>query len=760
MATRPGFIEIRSRSHGPIGSTEHPARPLPSPRLHVAGDVPPELSPLDAFAAQSRLLAKKLEESTYEGKRISRLPPFAIQNSLNAHPNYFRSASAHETRPTVADQPENLKPNFETEIDAEPSRRPLSIHPRMSKVPYMDAPLPLPSSKPADEEEFRGRRPLGLNSDLEIRREESPTSIDLDLNARTADALHSYFPVRPTTKHPRQNQDSSQTFFDSSKPNIETLAPPRSPFAHQPGSARTPSFDGSDEDYSPPTGLTILPNTRKLSSSSGLPHSPISPSVQPYQRSPSICSDLSSSARRLSRPAFNFSRPLSRASEPPFDLPSRQTSSDSQVFPTPEEATQSQLAMDNEILNEDSLELSAAPSYVYSKFSLPRGKIVQRNSRIFQENMPRAQFQWELDAIPDSNLQKHPNYAPILSSPPLTHSKSVGDISASGATIKAQDTNSGHHFSELDHRHPGFDRAGHDTKLSMLAQDKTRTEAFSSTRSITSGKSQPQSGSNPSQDGSAEWHVSKGIECHECGSLQESTYHLRVAARQNHPTGMLLYALACRHGWGMRPNQEEGVRWLRKAADFAILEVADDEDLLKGGKAVDIVDQKTRKAQFALSIYELGVSHLNGWGIEQDRVLALRCFEIAGGLLTIFQMLVLHTNVFMIAWGDGDALAEAGFCYAQGIGCKKDLKKSARFYRMAEKKGISMVGNSWYVLTNHAHNLFRSLADSYLRIYKSKYKDDEGSTHQALQKDKTTSPGKKAGKSQTRSLFGRKRINE
>ena len=28
---------------------------------------------------------------------------------------------------------------------------------------------------------------------------------------------------------------------------------------------------------------------------------------------------------------------------------------------------------------------------------------------------------------------------------------------------------------------------------------------------------------------------------------------------------MLLYALACRHGWGMRPNQEDGVAWLRCA---------------------------------------------------------------------------------------------------------------------------------------------------------------------------------------------------
>jgi len=178
-------------------------------------------------------------------------------------------------------------------------------------------------------------------------------------------------------------------------------------------------------------------------------------------------------------------------------------------------------------------------------------------------------------------------------------------------------------------------------------------------------------------DCSAEEHVTKAIDYHEAGALNKSTYHLRLAAKQDHPTGMLLYALACRHGWGMRPNQREGVAWLRRAADFASLEVADDDNLLKSGKTVDILEQRTRKAQFALSIYELGVSHMNGWGIDQDKVLALRCFEIAG------------------SWGDADALAEAGFCYAQGIGCKKDLKKSANFYRQAEAKGISMIGNSW-----------------------------------------------------------------
>jgi TPR repeat protein len=173
-------------------------------------------------------------------------------------------------------------------------------------------------------------------------------------------------------------------------------------------------------------------------------------------------------------------------------------------------------------------------------------------------------------------------------------------------------------------------------------------------------------------------HVTKGIELHEAGSLNESTYHLRIAAKQNNPTGMLLYALACRHGWGMRPNQQEGVRWLRKAVDSVGLEMLENPDAPGASKAKEL--QKAYRAQFALSIYELGVSHLNGWGIEQDKSLALRCFEIAG------------------QWGDVDAMAEAGFCYAEGVGCKKDMKKAARFYREAESKGMNMVGNSWYVL--------------------------------------------------------------
>jgi TPR repeat protein len=202
-----------------------------------------------------------------------------------------------------------------------------------------------------------------------------------------------------------------------------------------------------------------------------------------------------------------------------------------------------------------------------------------------------------------------------------------------------------------------------------------KVDAASSADSASTAR--PQTAKTNASSGliTADEHVTKGIECHEKGSLQESTYHLRVAAKQNHPTGMLLYALACRHGWGMRPNQQEGVRWLRKAVDSVGLELMDDSNPAMPSRVREM--QKAYRAQFGLSIYELGVSYLNGWGIEQDKSLALRCFEVAG------------------QWGDTDALVEAGFCYSEGMGCKKDLKKAAKYYRQAEAKGINMVGNSW-----------------------------------------------------------------
>lgn len=373
---------------------------------------------------------------------------------------------------------------------------------------------------------------------------------------------------------------------------------------------------------------------------------------------------------------------------PSFDSYQRQDAGDSPLTNYTNEMVHTPVSMTSEdFRGSTDSQNHPAPSYVYSKFSLPRGRILQRES-ICAEDFLSSQIQWDQ---PQSNKPNKPNKPIAQSRPPSPPSppRSIDRPRSQPGPSPAPRTSSA-------------ERHGSPSLASSNSTVRARQER--------SGEVTP------------EQHLERGIRCHEAGSVNESTYHLRLAAKAGLPTAMLLYALACRHGWGMRPNQAEGVQWLRRAVDSAQLEVADDEDLTKKGKPGDILEQKTHKAQFALSIYELGVSYMNGWGIQQDKALALRCFEIAGN------------------WGDPDALAEAGFCYTEGIGCKKDLKKAAKFYRLAEAKGMSMAGNSW--------------------IYKDKYMDDSSdarSTRSGRSTKKDSSEKKPRDKSRTRTIFGRKK---
>lgn len=655
MASRPNVIEIRSHSHGPLQRADDmPPRPLSSPRLHVAGDVPPELSPLDAFAAQSRLLAKKLEEGATQGKRLSRLPLQDVETAFTAvRPGFFRSASAQEPRGT---KHKPNAPGLGAKMAVEISiNRPVSIHPRMSSIPNMDR---------------RGN--LSLTQELEDESNRVLTTVNVTNNytdqaeyaqLRRNDSSQRMIQEIPSFSSHISNIDISLNHHDSQiLPNgvaIDTLrlGLPGSTMAQTIYSLKSASLTHAGKDNSPPMLSTQKPNLRKLSSSSGLSDSPVSALTSSQTRPTSACSDVSTTSR-LSRPTFNFSRPLSRT-----ELPVRQPRAGNTTENVLLDAVHTPMSMNCEKSSDNRHERLPSVSHSPSESSLSGENTdlvrpsdagdLQELSMSFGSNKSTP----ESECIPQGPSNISSKEKTSISFP------AIGVSNASG--LKA--------FANIDTLRP------------------------------------------PGNIESAEWHVTKGIECHEKGSLQESTYHLRIAARQNHPTGMLLYALACRHGWGMRANQQEGVKWLRRAADMAQLEVADDEDSEKGGKPIDFIEKKTRKAQFALSIYELGVSHFNGWGIEQDRVLALRCFEIAG------------------AWGDGDALAEAGCCYAEGIGCKKDLKRSAKLYRQAEAKGVSMVGNSW--------------------IYKSKYQEDDATTTA-----ETTAGTKQIReRSQARSIFSRKR---
>ena len=121
--------------------------------------------------------------------------------------------------------------------------------------------------------------------------------------------------------------------------------------------------------------------------------------------------------------------------------------------------------------------------------------------------------------------------------------------------------------------------------------------------------------------------------------------------------------------------------------------------------------------------------------------------------VSYYAYVFLREHAKKSAWGDADALAEAGYCYAQGIGCKKDLKKSARLYRHAEAKGISMIGNSWYV---PVHLLYVASLLIRPRIYKAKYADSADSPKKSLESKSSPEKDKHyRTKSRRRTIFGR-----
>lgn len=592
---------------------------------------------------QSRLLARQLQDADQSGRRMSRLPPLTPDSPVivQGRSDYFRSISQDSFSDTsTSPEPQQHSFGFRTEIDEE-TERPKSMHPRMSCIPSIPdennsfPPMPL-----------RGRPLNQINEDETMfgaRREQSPGPME-SVTAAEEPLDYPPSPRRLTRQSTHHSIASSSPERLTKMPSYDgvALAPPRPSFAKRPSSSTSSPLEPTEDNM---MGSSLhSPPTRKLSSSSSafssMPgHSPALGSA-PFRRSASVSSDAS---LPLPPRSLNFSRPLSRAGTPGPETPSRQASSDSQPsFVLIDDAAHTPVSMVGEAFPDTYVDdgTSPAPSYIYSKFTLPRGKNIQRPDSVVTEPQPRSQ--WEQPNGPPNDLRSNVRGAPPPS-PPTRPASSSGnrleeevdftklsldqkEPTSSGLNGGASPPLSGERRISEDTPRGRSLVSPHDAARLKTAASTATIDATNTVKPSPSTRSVAQSASGMT----AEEHVTKGIECHENNSVQESTYHFRHAAKLNHPTGMLLYALACRHGWGMRPNQEDGVEWLRKAAESVSLEIADDEGQLKDGKHVDVVDRRTRKAQFALSIYELGVSHMNGWGIEQDKALALRCFEIAG----------------------------------------------------------------------------------------------------------------------------------
>ncbi|TKA28137.1 hypothetical protein B0A50_04108 [Salinomyces thailandicus] len=806
---------------------------LPSPR---AGEVPPALSPLDAFALHSRILARQFEQEK-NGRRISRLPHQIVSKELSNRPDYFRSPSGGSgssmgTMSEVPEIQEELSPTSPRQmalaVSGDEANRPKSYYPMMghaSKLGEEEA-----ATTPFyDAQEQQQEPPKAPSSyfGLGVPRAASPEPVDPKLNVEAPSpnvpSLTNSMDSLPST-HPRTMTNGSATSQRSFKSDRGGLHPTKSPgFPKSPRSVqsiRSVPPDSGDEDGSQYAGTFGPSTSRKFSGSSNMsrPHSPFSPYIAPVHRSPSITSEYSMNSSQgqhvLEKPRapFNFSRPRSSGGQsiqslgrPSFDgrpsleaRPSaelvhrqRNVSGASSTAPssyhTNPSTRQNSADEDRPSANMFAANVhldtppasgrpenapkerfpehgpQAAPSYIYTKYSLPRGRVVGRDSNGVRDSWIHHQFTWEernpaagqnpnaLEQVATApqvfpSRPREDSDSSVFSAPvrPSSPAGSTGSGKISGTRLSRPEKPSYPGAARSRSANPDS-RTPSGEATTTLHRPNASVQTESTDRTIRAIPSLHQRAL--STELTPEEHLEIGIQTHSSGNLTKSTYHLRLAARAGLPTAMLLYALANRHGWGVRPNQEEGVSWLRRAIESSGLEIGDVEETVTSAaqRAAGTTppnpqavaqERKKRRAQFALAVYELGISYMNGWGCSKDKVLALRCYEVAG------------------SWGDCDALAEAGFCHTQGVGCKKDLKKAAALYRKAADGGMSMAGNSW--------------------IYKAKYLEDppslEGLGKEGLGKGKrvqgveVAEVGKEvrereraAGRARGRSIWGRRK---
>ncbi|KAJ3567823.1 hypothetical protein NP233_g6113 [Leucocoprinus birnbaumii] len=198
-------------------------------------------------------------------------------------------------------------------------------------------------------------------------------------------------------------------------------------------------------------------------------------------------------------------------------------------------------------------------------------------------------------------------------------------------------------------------------------QQQPRSPNYNTPRTSSPLATSPQQEGQTPQD-----FLQLGIQNHEANRLKESAMYFEKSAKDNGGcgVGMLMWGLTLRHGWGCEKNEKVGFKWLRKAAESAVVDL----ESARGGKSVDTTPVQD---ELVLAIYEVGQCFFHGWGVNKDQKMAVSYYTVAARL------------------GDPDAQNDLAFCLANGKGCKKDRKEAAKWYRAAVAQGVSDVGLAW-----------------------------------------------------------------
>ncbi|GAA6060847.1 hypothetical protein JCM10212_005265 [Sporobolomyces blumeae] len=255
----------------------------------------------------------------------------------------------------------------------------------------------------------------------------------------------------------------------------------------------------------------------------------------------------------------------------------------------------------------------------------------------------------------------------IYSLPPSPLGASITDGAGATATLRAKP--SGIH-----------DDGGQSTRRSTLQkakEDLVRRGVLGGTGAPTMTRT-PSGNERRADPVTSEDFLQVGIDHHEAGDLPRAAWCFEQSARKDGGSGagMLMYGLTLRHGWGCQVNAPLGFRYLQMAAESV---VEDLDRVVFGGRTLSESEANTKaaKSELVLALHEIGVSYRFGWGVEKNKKMAVSYFVLAADL------------------GDADAQNDAAYCFANGKGCKKDLKKAAKYYRMAVASGGADWGLSW-----------------------------------------------------------------
>jgi len=228
-------------------------------------------------------------------------------------------------------------------------------------------------------------------------------------------------------------------------------------------------------------------------------------------------------------------------------------------------------------------------------------------------------------------------------------------------------------------------------RAALLAQhQRSRTPSAQSITSDTTVTSRPTSpmprtSAPPLSAETVDAQIQQAISLHESGELERSTAIFRTLADPNganNPFSQTLYGLALQHGWGCAADPKSALHYhtlaASNSADISLPSLHQPNQTPAAPTPSTTTATRTAaRGELVLAIYELGNTFRHGLGCAVDPIAARRYYETAAEL------------------GDADAMVEAAWCYEHGFGGAKDKWRAARYLRMAEGKGVRMVGNSW-----------------------------------------------------------------